>query len=82
MAVETTYSKGRDIALISANELAGILETAHLLRSPANARRLLKTLRRADAHQTASSTIEQPRRTSALKQNDRQAVFPPNSEKT
>lgn len=54
--------KGRDIALIPADELSGILETAHLLRSPANARRLLKALRRADARQTAASTIEQLRR--------------------
>jgi antitoxin YefM len=54
--------KGRDIALIPADELAAILETAHLLSSPANARRLLKALRRADAHQTPSSTIEQLRR--------------------
>ena len=58
--------KGRDIALIPADELAGILETAHLLRSPANARRLLKALRRADAHQTPSSTIERLRRDAGL----------------
>ena len=37
-------------------------ETAHLLSSPANARRLLKALQRADARQTDSSTIEQLRR--------------------
>ncbi|HYW10345.1 MAG TPA: type II toxin-antitoxin system Phd/YefM family antitoxin [Longimicrobium sp.] len=30
-----------DVALIAASELAGILETAHLLRSPSDARRLL-----------------------------------------
>jgi antitoxin YefM len=54
--------KGRDIALIPADELAGILGTAHVLRSPANARRLLKALRRAEPRQTASSTIEQLRR--------------------
>lgn len=30
-----------DIAMIVADELSGILETAHLLRSPANAERLL-----------------------------------------
>lgn len=36
-----------DVALISANELSGILETAHLLRSPKNADRLLSALRRA-----------------------------------
>jgi antitoxin YefM len=37
----------RDVALIPASELAGLVETAHLLRSPRNARRLLAALRRA-----------------------------------
>jgi antitoxin YefM len=37
----------RDVALIPASELAGLTETAHLLRSPRNARRLLAALRRA-----------------------------------
>jgi antitoxin YefM len=36
-----------DVALVAADELAGLLETAHLLRSPANARRLLGALQRA-----------------------------------
>ncbi len=36
-----------DVALISASELSGILETAHLLRSPKNADRLLTALRGA-----------------------------------
>lgn len=35
-----------DVALIAADELTGLLETAHLLRSPANAERLLTTLAR------------------------------------
>lgn len=35
------------VALIAADELASLLETVHLLRSPANARRLLDALRRA-----------------------------------
>ena len=35
--------RGREpVALIAADELAGWLETAHLLRSPNNARRLLE----------------------------------------
>lgn len=33
-----------NVALISESELTGILETAHLLRSPKNAQRLLKAL--------------------------------------
>jgi len=39
--------KGGDVALVAADELAGLLETAHLLRSPANAERLLSALNRA-----------------------------------
>ena len=33
-----------NVALVSESELSGILETAHLLRSPKNAQRLLKAL--------------------------------------
>ena len=36
-----------DVALVAAQELGGLLETAHLLRSPANAERLLTALARA-----------------------------------
>jgi antitoxin YefM len=35
------------VAIIPADELAGLLETAHLLRSPKNARRLLEALLRS-----------------------------------
>ena len=46
----------RDVALIPASELAGLMETAHLLRSPRNARRLLSALRRAKAGKLKSGT--------------------------
>lgn len=36
--------KGEDAALIAASELSSLLETAYLLRSPANAERLLTAL--------------------------------------
>ena len=36
-----------DVALVAADELASLEETAHLLRSPANAVRLLTALNRA-----------------------------------
>jgi antitoxin YefM len=35
------------VALVAADELSSLLETAHLLRSPANAERLLRALSRA-----------------------------------
>jgi antitoxin YefM len=37
----------KDVALISADELSSITETAHLLRSPRNAARLRKAMTRA-----------------------------------
>ena len=40
---------GGDVAMIAADELSSILETAHLLRSPKNARRLAEALKRARA---------------------------------
>ncbi len=33
-----------DVALLPASELTGLMETAHLLRSPANARRLFEAI--------------------------------------
>lgn len=37
----------RDVAIVPSDELSGLMETAHLLRSPKNARRLLRALKRA-----------------------------------
>ena len=39
-----------DVALISAAELSSIIETAHLLRSPKNAERLMSALQKAEAN--------------------------------
>ena len=52
----------RDVALIPASELAGLLETAHLLRSPRNARRLLSALHRAHRGKLKPAPIAQLRR--------------------
>jgi antitoxin YefM len=38
----------QDVALIPADELSGLMETAHLLRSPENAKRLLTALQRTE----------------------------------
>src|SRR5947208_9808685 len=52
----------RDVALIPAGELAGLMETAHLLRSPRNARRLLAGLHRAERRKTKPTTVAELRR--------------------
>jgi antitoxin YefM len=52
----------RDVALLPASELAGLLETAHLLRSPRNAKRLQSALRRAAQRKTTPGTAAELRR--------------------
>ena len=47
-----------DVALIAAGELSGLLETAHLLRSPKNAERLLTALARAQRRTLSPQSID------------------------
>ena len=58
----------RDVAFIAADELAGLDETAHLLRSPANARRLLESLRELDRGKGKKSTVDELRRSAGLEE--------------
>ena len=51
-----------DVALISATELSSLLETAHLLRSPKNASRLLSALARAREDTITPQSLDQLRR--------------------
>jgi len=46
-----------DVALVSAEELESLMETAHLLRSPKNAERLLAALSRAQRNELKPSTV-------------------------
>ena len=50
------------VALIAADELAGWLETAHLLRSPKNAQRLFEATARAEAGEGEAATVDELRR--------------------
>lgn len=52
---------GEDVALIAADELEGLLEAAHLLRSPRNADRLLTALQRARSRVEAPQHVEELR---------------------
>ena len=55
-----------DVALISADELQSLLETAHLLRSPKNAQRLLDALSRAQRQELPPSSVEDLRKVLGL----------------
>ena len=48
-----------DVALISASELSSLMETAHLLRSPKNAQRLLTSLNRALSDTEPVKTLDE-----------------------
>jgi len=60
----------KDVALVPAGELAGLMETAHLLRSPKNARRLLAALRRAKSGGGKPSSVDQLRREAGLEPSE------------
>jgi antitoxin YefM len=47
-----------DVALVAASELRSLIETAHLLRSPNNAQRLLTALVRAQRHDPSEETVD------------------------
>jgi antitoxin YefM len=56
----------RDVAIVPADELSGLMETAHLLRSPRNAERLLEGIRWAEQGNGEPETVESLRRSVGL----------------
>lgn len=59
---------GENVALISEAELDSLLETAHLLRSPRNARRLAAALERALGESPAPESLGELRRELGLEE--------------
>lgn len=59
----------RTVAIIPASELAGLMETAHLLRSPKNAQRLLSALQRAVGRKGKAEPLDKLRREMGLAGN-------------
>lgn len=49
---------GESVAMIAADELESLVETAHLMRSPKNAQRLLASLERALKFEGEPGTLE------------------------
>jgi antitoxin YefM len=60
-----------DVALIAADELSSLIETAHLLRSPKNAERLLTALARARGRGEKPQSVEELRRELGLGEEGR-----------
>jgi len=59
----------KTVAMVPADELMGLMETAHLLRSPKNAQRLLTALRRAVGRKGKPEPLEKLRREMGLGPN-------------
>lgn len=59
-----------DVVMVAADEFAGLAETAHLLRSPRNAARLIKALERALDAQGTPRSVEELRREVGIAQED------------
>jgi antitoxin YefM len=60
--IVVTRPGSEDIAIIAAEELAGYIETAHLLSSPENARRLLDALERTNRGEGLPITSDELKR--------------------
>lgn len=61
--LRVTRQNARTVVMLSEAEYEGMMETLHLLRSPANAERLLRSVRSAEAgHVAAHEVIERPAR--------------------
>jgi len=59
-----------DVALVAADELSSLIETAHLLRSPRNAQRLLAALNRARSRRLKPQSLDKLRREMKLAQEE------------
>ena len=59
-----------DVALIAAAELSSLMETAHLLRSPRNAARLLASLERAQRREGEPRSLEELEREVGLESQE------------
>lgn len=57
---------GEDVALVAAAELNSLMETAHLLRSPENAKRLLRAMVRAKNRMLKPTTLAELRQSVGL----------------
>jgi antitoxin YefM len=59
-----------DVAMIAADELTSLLETVHLLRSPANSERLLTALARVRQREGIPQAIDALRREAGLDESE------------
>ena len=60
-----TRQNARSVVLISEEDYEGLMETVHLLKSPANAARLLRSIKEADQGKLTERDIVEPAKASS-----------------
>jgi antitoxin YefM len=60
-----TRQNARSVVLISEEDYEGLIETVHLLKSPANAARLLRSIKQADEGKLTEREIIEPAKAGA-----------------
>ena len=63
--IHVTRQDARPVVMISSEEFEGMMETLHLLRSPANAAHLLRSIEAANKGALAEHALVEPRRPKA-----------------
>ena len=58
--LHVTRQNARTVVLLSEEEYEGMVETLHLLRSPANAERLRRSVKSADAGRLTAHDVVEP----------------------
>jgi antitoxin YefM len=59
--IHVTRQNARSVVMLSEEEYSGMVETLHLLRSPANAERLLRSIRNANTGKLRAREITKRR---------------------
>lgn len=62
-----TRQNARSVVLISEEDYEGLMETVHLLKSPANAARLLRSIRDAGRGKLKARAIVEPKKAAAAR---------------
>jgi len=65
-ALHVTRQNARTVVMVSEDEYEGMMETLHLLKSPANAARLLRSIEQANSGRATERELIEPRHAASV----------------